>query len=102
MWEICFDVAGERHCIPVPVLIRQWPFQPHDPGPIHEVLTHWVDSPDPNPWKVDLALLSTTAALAELCVDERVKQALRSVAREQAERVAKEQLPQGVSVTFGE
>jgi hypothetical protein len=104
MWEICFGVGRQRYCIRIPILIWQWPFEPPDPGPLRKSLEHWVEvyGPDPNPWRVDLVVLATTAAVAELSVDEGVRDALRSVAREQTDRLIKARLPQGVSISFGQ
>jgi hypothetical protein len=105
MWEICFpDIGGVRHCIPIPVLLNTWPIPDPDPGPLRERLTRWVDArdPTPNPWKTDLVLLATVASLAELTSSPAVKEALGSVARAQVDRLAKGELPRGLSVNFGE
>jgi hypothetical protein len=97
----CFEIAGKRTCIQIPVLIQRWPPDP-DPGPFK--LGGWVVSdPSPEPWAVDLQVLASIEALTSTLTKERAttKDALQRTVREAVNGLSRS-LPQGTKVEFME
>lgn len=102
--EICFKVDGEIICVPIPVLIG--PFKPipdPDPGPIREIIDNWIDThgPTPNPWKTDLPIIATVAALAELSEGRELTEALIDITHTYVDKIG-EQLPEGATLEIQE
>jgi hypothetical protein len=103
--QICFTVDGQEICIPIPVLlaIKPIPIPDPDPGPIRELIDHWVEvsGPTPDPWKADLPIIATVAALAELSEDRALSDALTDVTRFYADKIA-DRLPEGARIEIQE
>ena len=99
MHEICFEINGQKICIPIPVLLIEWkPIPDPDPDPWRVILDNWIDvgRPTPDPWK-ELPIVATVAALAEIAPSKDLEHALHDVVHAQMDRLAN-QLPDGASL----
>jgi hypothetical protein len=103
--QICFTVDGQEVCVPIPVLlaVKPIPIPDPDPGPIREIIEHWIEvsGPTPDPWKTDLPIIATVAALGELSEDRALAGALTDIARSYADRIAAD-LPEGARIEIQE
>jgi hypothetical protein len=101
--KVCFKLNGDTVCVPVPVLLGAVkPLPDPDLGPLREIMETWIDPEGPTPrWKMDLPILATIAALAELAESPALAEALNDVSRFYTDKFAA-QLPEGMTVEIEE
>ena len=89
--QLCFTIDFQEICIPIPDLLSA------NPAP-RELIDGWIrTAPVGEPWKTDLPIVATAAALAELAEDRTLSEALADVARFYADKMAG-QIPDGARV----
>jgi hypothetical protein len=94
--QICFTIDFQEICIPIPSLLSTSPVP-------RELIDGWIQTngPSPDPWRTDLPIVATAAALADLAEDRTLAEALSDVARFYADKMAG-QIPEGARVEIHE
>jgi hypothetical protein len=101
--RVCFKLDGDTVRVPIPMLLgARGPLTEPDLAPLREIIDNWIlpDGPTPR-WKIDLPILATIAALAELAENPALAEALADVSRFYTDKFAA-QLPEGMTVEIAE
>ena len=88
--QLCFTIDFQEICIPVPTLLAE-----DARGRIETWLR--TNGPPPDPWRTDLPIVATAAALADVAEDPTLGEALADVARFYADKMAG-QIPEGARI----